>query len=175
MYYQNVRSFNNKLSYLRSSVNLLTYTPAVLMFTETWLKPTTNDAELGLKKFCIFRLDRHDSPSNCVRGGGVLLAVNRKFKSTLLENASLTESVFLKVESKTAKFIIAVVYLPPDSSTIEYRRFLAALEDFSSRHPQHKLCVTRSARLMHSSCFLYTQQKATLWTSCLPLLIVQST
>ena len=65
--------------------------PDVLMFTETWLKPTTNDAELGLKKFSILRLDRHDSPNNCVLGGGVLLDVNKKLKSALLENVSVTE------------------------------------------------------------------------------------
>ena len=68
LYYQNVRSLNNKLSYLRSSVNQLRYTPDVLMFTETWLKPTTNDAQIGLKKFCIFRLDRRDSPAFVVVG-----------------------------------------------------------------------------------------------------------
>ena len=77
------------------------------------------------------------------------MAVNRKFKSTLLENVSLTESVFLKVETKTAKFIIAVVYLPPDSSTTEYRRFLTALDDISSRLPQHKLLVGGDFNLHH--------------------------
>ena len=105
--------------------------PDVLMFTETWLKPTTNDAELGLKKFSILRLDRHDSPNNCVLGGGVLLDVNKKLKSALLENVSVTESLFLKVKSKTAKFIITAVYLPPHSNPIDYRRFLTALEDIS--------------------------------------------
>ena len=119
------------------------------MFTETWLKPTTNDAELGLKKFSSLRLDRHDSPNNCVRGGGVLLAVNDKLKSTLLENVNPIESLFLKIESKTAKFIITVVYLPPDSNPIDYRRFLTALEDIYSRHPHHKLLVGGDFNLHH--------------------------
>ena len=69
--------------------------PDVLMFTETWLKPKTNDAKMGLKQFYIFRLDRHDSPNNCVYGGGVLLAVNRKFKSRLFEKKRLSLSLLL--------------------------------------------------------------------------------
>ena len=74
-------------------------------------------------------------------GGGVLLAVNRKFKSTLLENVSLTESVFLEVESKTAKFIIAVVYFPPDPSPTDYRRFLTAFEDIAWWRLQLASCL----------------------------------
>ena len=61
----------------------------------------------------------------------------------------LTESLFLKVESKKAQFIIAVVYLPPDSNPIDYRQFLTALEDICSRHPHHKLLVGRDFNLHH--------------------------
>ena len=52
-----------------------------------------------MRKFCTLRPDRYDSPKSCVLGGEVLLAVNRKFKSTLFENVSLTESLFIRVES----------------------------------------------------------------------------
>ena len=39
LYLQNVRSINNKLSYLRSKIDLLTVLPGIIIFTETWLKP----------------------------------------------------------------------------------------------------------------------------------------
>ena len=74
-------------------------------------------------------------------GGGVLLAGYRKFRATLLQNFSLTESIFLKVETRGAKYLLAVVYLPPDSSTFDYMRFLSALESVTSQHPHYTLLL----------------------------------
>ena len=54
---------------------------------------------------------------------------NLRFKSTLLQ-----ESIFLKVETSGAKYILAAVHLPPNSSTFDYMRFL-------SEYPHHTLLL----------------------------------
>ena len=84
---------------------------------------STSNGELGLHIYMIFRRYRCDL-SDDFRGGRVLVGINRKFHSSLLSNNSNTESLFIKVDHKGAKILLAVAYIPLDSRTYMYGRFL---------------------------------------------------
>lgn len=72
VYYQNLRSINNKLSDISSSTSIDEYD--VLLFTETWLKPEINNNELKLFNYNIYRCDRSKNTSFNERAGGVMIA-----------------------------------------------------------------------------------------------------
>ena len=84
----------------------------------------------------IFRKGRNDLGDDS-RGGGVLIGINRKFyrssliahRSSLLSNNSNTESLFIKVDYKGAKILLAEAYIPPDSSCDTLSGFLNVLND----------------------------------------------
>ena len=87
------------------------------MFTETWLKPTTGDAKLGLRNFTVLRLDRHDTLNAASRGGWVLIVVNKKFKSSLLQNNSGTDFLF-KTQFQGINLILAFVCFLPGTEAV---------------------------------------------------------
>ena len=141
LYYQNVRSLNNKLHLLRSGAHQLTLLPDIIVLTETWLSPSTSNAELGLSRYQIYRCDRNGDSSTGTRGGGVLIALQKKIHASSLLVPINTESLFIKIQHRGAKFLLAAAYLPPDSPLAYYTRFLSALEDASASLPEHKVLV----------------------------------
>ena len=140
LYYQNVRSLNNKIHYLHSNIHQLTYRPDFSLFTETWLHPNTSSGELGLRNYTIFRKDRSDLGDDS-RGGGVLIGINRNFHTSLLSNNSNTESLFIKVDYKGTKILLALAYIPPDSSCDTYSAFLNVLDDHAASLPDYRVIV----------------------------------
>ena len=54
---------------------------------------------------------------------------------------SNTESLFIKVHHCGSKYLLAAVYLPPDSSWEYYTRLLLAIEDAAAALPDQKLLV----------------------------------
>ena len=76
-----------------------------------------------------------------IRGGGVLIALHKKIHASSLQISINTESLFIKIHHCGAKFLLAAVYLPPDSPLEYYTRFLSALEDASASLPDHKILV----------------------------------
>ena len=79
LYYQNVRSLNNKLPYLKSNTYQLIIVPGIIVFTETWLKPHTESTELGLSNYNIYRYNRNFEATQTTRGGEVLVAIKKGF------------------------------------------------------------------------------------------------
>lgn len=54
----------------------------IIILTGTWLTPDITDAELGLDRFKIFRLDMNPDNSPHSRGGYVLIAINTSLTSS---------------------------------------------------------------------------------------------
>ena len=111
------------------------------MFTETWLSPSPSNAELGLRRYQIYRCDRKGDSSTGTRGGGVLIALHKKLHASSLQISVNTDSLFIKIQHRGAKFLLAAAYLPPDLPLEYYTRFLSALEDASTSLPDHKILV----------------------------------
>ena len=76
--------------------------------TETWLSHHIYDNEILPFGYTIYRKDR-DS-----RGGGVLLAVNKKFSSSLVPSPPDIEVITTRFHNPNP-FIICVTYIPPNS------------------------------------------------------------
>ncbi|KAG8239229.1 hypothetical protein J437_LFUL018827, partial [Ladona fulva] len=81
-YYQNVRGLRSKISQL--CVGITNLDCDVFVLTETNLSDDILDMELRLDNYSIYRKDRsvHTSAKKC--GGGVLIAVNKRHKSSCL-------------------------------------------------------------------------------------------
>ena len=111
---------NNKLDSIRTNLFQLTILPDVIIFTETWLKPSTLDSELGLTGFNVYRCDRCLTGSDLTRWGGVLVAVRSCFKSKLLRLGSYSESVFVTLTMAGMKVLLAAFYGgTPDATHVE--------------------------------------------------------
>lgn len=100
IYYQNVRSLNNKLTLLKSLSPLSLYN--ILIFTETWLNDNIHSSELGLYDYIIYRYDRNGKTSSSSRGGGVLIAIHKSLpsKPLIVENNNL-EILFVLIKLHT--------------------------------------------------------------------------
>lgn len=68
LYYQNVRSLNNMLSYLKTQAPCPVYD--LIIFMETWLKENVMSIELGFYNYNIFRHDRTNTSSSLSRDVG---------------------------------------------------------------------------------------------------------
>ncbi|XP_046406403.1 uncharacterized protein LOC124171300 [Ischnura elegans] len=116
LYYQNVRSLQNKLSILSSHYSDLCFFD-VIALCETWLSDRVGDSELELAhSHQLFRRDR------CSRGGGVLLAINSTIPATRrfdLETECEIVWVEIRLEDgcgiRKKKLFIGCFYRPPSS------------------------------------------------------------
>lgn len=88
--------------------------PDIIALTETWLQPAIGDHELfaNSRDFSIYRCDRVNRS-----GGGVLLAINKKFPSDCIQTASSLEIVWAVVTLAYQKIILGVCYRPPSFTT----------------------------------------------------------
>lgn len=77
IYYQNVRGLRTKTSIFYKNILLNEYD--VICITETWLLPAIFDLELFDSRYNVYRCDRNYAVRGDTMGGGVLIAVHRKF------------------------------------------------------------------------------------------------
>lgn len=98
--------------------------------TETWLKPEVFDTELFPPVYSVFRQDRDFRATGLSRGGGVMLAVNRRWTSQSLDltfvnsSASVVDVVGCKVYFGSFVVYLILVYIPPYVSTVELEVFI---------------------------------------------------
>ncbi|KAH9629589.1 hypothetical protein HF086_002525 [Spodoptera exigua] len=78
IFYQNVNRIRSKLA--QFTLNLLNSNFDVICLTETNLNMSVFDGEVVDARYNLFRRDRADSSSAKVEGGGVLLAVHKKYQ-----------------------------------------------------------------------------------------------
>ena len=64
----------------------------VLVFSETWLKTSILNSEILCSKYQIFRKDRV-----CKKGGGVLIAVDTKYTTNLIDLNDFLDIEFVGV------------------------------------------------------------------------------
>ncbi|XP_045474945.1 uncharacterized protein LOC123680871 [Harmonia axyridis] len=125
-YYQNVRGLRTKLKELALTVSICDYD--VIMLSETWLSADFDIAELGLNNYSVFRKDRDASTSNKKLGGGVLIAIKKRFHSCLIISDPSIEAVFVFAKFFSVKYIISNVYFPPNTGECLFKTYLNDLE-----------------------------------------------
>ncbi|XP_035794837.1 uncharacterized protein LOC118467962 [Anopheles albimanus] len=62
----------------------------------------------------VYRLDRNCRNSVKSRGGGVLIAVSSRFRSTLIPTADNVEQVWVRIHIHKTAMTLGAIYLPPD-------------------------------------------------------------
>lgn len=132
IYYQNMRGLNTKLNSLYN--NSLSTVYDCIAVTETWLNNTKLDTELlDNDKFTLFRSDRSVGYKKG-RGGGVLLAINTKFKMVELtclniikQNCNYIDLIGAYILAKE-KINVIVIYIPTGLSLHDYE---CAIENIS--------------------------------------------
>lgn len=124
IYYQNVRSINNKLSTLHTRD--LSELDAIIL-SETWLKPHTFSHELiDTNNYDVYRVDR---PGLKI-GGGVFIALKNSYKSSQLNLDSLTQAfpdidfLCVSVNVNSFLFLLLSIYIPPQIDNARYDSFI---------------------------------------------------
>ena len=120
MYYQNVRGLNTKLNQLTTGILLMSVEYDIIIFTETWLQNDVSNSELGLFNYNIFRNDR--ILGDLSTGGGVIIAVHKKFNAKLIKNdiSDKFEQCFVYITSVNYKAIVGSAYISPTFDMLKY-------------------------------------------------------
>ena len=156
MYYQNVRSVRRKLSFLNFNLSMFVDRPEIIILTETWLHEGIMNQELNLSNYNIYRKDRFKRnltsvnavSDECVRDGGVLIAISKVLKSSsidvklLQQDSILSEELYVKVTIGKNKFLLEAVYIPPGSPICVYENHLKKVENISRFYSDHRLLIT---------------------------------
>lgn len=131
----------------------------VIVLVETWLNLDFADAEIfdaGI--YIVFRKDRDYSRYNCVKGGGVLIAVNKKFISSIcvLSNAdTLIDQLCVSLDGRNGNLLLIVSYIPPNSSDTLYDAHVQNIIDLASNNNNSRFLVLGDFNLSKVSWSLY--------------------
>ena len=95
-----------------------------MVFSETWLKTSILNSEILCSKYQIFRKDRV-----CKKGGGVLIAVDTKYTTNLIDLNDFLDIEFVgvSIELGISKLFVTCSYIPPSSSLDIYNQHLSAI------------------------------------------------
>ena len=151
-YYQNTRSLKNKLDQIAQNIHLLTVSPHILVFTETWLSDMIPSNSLQLHDYNIFRLDRNSTNSSYQRGGGVLIGVKSHLNAvSCIISPTSCEHTFVLLTLKHMRIIIGVIYIPQYAQydTIVYQEHVTVVEELKTKYPDAHLCLFGDFNLPH--------------------------
>lgn len=133
-YYHNVGGLRTKTQELFK--NALTSNYDFIILTETWLNNSFADAELFPLQYAVFRSDRDYEATNLQRGGGVLIATNNDYQSSLIDTVSFVdfEQLWIQSNCNGHEVVIGVVYIPPSSSEAIYKSFVQTCESLKDSY-----------------------------------------
>ena len=69
-----------------------------------------------MSNYNVFRADRNVNTSNKMLGGGVLIAVKKIYRSSLVKLGNKVDSVFIRINLNDLQLVIGGVYSPPNSA-----------------------------------------------------------
>ena len=122
IFHLNVQSLLPKIDLIRAESEFYDIT----VFSETWLKPNTTDAEIALQNFLPpFRADRRDRP-----GGGVAIYARDTLLCKQRKNLEINglEAVWVEVIIKSKKVLVGGIYRPPNSNTDYFNLMLESID-----------------------------------------------
>lgn len=135
IFYQNLSGVKSKTQDFFLNLSETDYD--CLALTETWLNDTFFDSELIDNRYVVYRKDRDLRRTNKRDGGGVILAVNKRFKTERLDKLEYedVESLWVKIYFDEKRYIIvSVVYFPPNTAKELYEHFFERLHVYSESH-----------------------------------------
>lgn len=119
-------------------IGVLTSGCDIILICESWLPESVSDSELGLHDFSIYRCDRDYDNRKDSKGGGVLIAVRKSIKSSLIcsDNKNKFESLFVKIWLCNKPILLNISYIQPQSNLETYENLLTFIE--STLHKDRK-------------------------------------
>lgn len=128
LFYQNVRGLRTKADCFFSNVTLSNC--SIFCLTETWLCSSIGSSDYFPPCFEVHRRDRDSTPRSRT-GGGVLVAVDRRYRSRRREDLEkFPESVWVEIEAaKGVRVLIGLFYLPPQTPPDEFHSCLVGIEN----------------------------------------------
>lgn len=118
----NCRSVVNKATQLEGL--LLTHDVEIAALTETWLSCHIFDSEFVPENYRVFRKDRDG------RGGGVAILFKSSLQIFKMPDIDGVEGLFCKFYKNNVRYILGVVYRPPNSSV----EVLINLKEYLQHH-----------------------------------------
>ena len=114
VYYQNVRGLRTKIVDFLITVSSTEYD--VIVLTETWLDDRILSLQLFGNSFMVYRADRNPLTSVKTRGGGVLVAVNKRLisRNDPVDFCANLQKVWVAIKTASLCISIGVIYLAPD-------------------------------------------------------------
>lgn len=113
IYYQNVRGLRTKVHDFYTSV--LSSDFELIAVTESWLYDGINNEELFDNRYEVYRKDRNLQKTMKKIGGGVVLAIDKKFNSKLVPlncNEDSVELLCIKINMLPKPLLVCIVYVP---------------------------------------------------------------
>jgi len=140
-FYQNVRGLRTKLFSIQLNMPSLLHFDYFIL-TETWLTHDISDAELNMADYNIYRLDRNLSNSSHNKGGGVLIAVLRRFGSRSLPITNLScEHLSVMINVNNTKILLHTCYIPPNSFLEFFKTYCDFIENHYINYPDSILII----------------------------------
>ncbi|XP_061379603.1 uncharacterized protein LOC133319395 [Danaus plexippus] len=114
----------------------------VLVFTETWLNSGISDNELFDARYNIFRRDRESCDSKKKEGGGVLIAVLKKYKSYRVNSWETNcEDIWVNLVLESETISLCAVYIPSPLQYDILERFTINVERITNNKQSRTLVL----------------------------------
>ncbi|KAI5712487.1 hypothetical protein M8J75_008683 [Diaphorina citri] len=95
-----------------------------------------------MDNYVVYRLDRNKVGVD--RGGGVVIAIKKNLKSSIikLENQDNLEILAVRFKIKSRKFVVSTVYIQPDSPSEEYLKYSYVLDEIMRKFSDSNIIFT---------------------------------
>ena len=123
------------------SLNVNSSVYDVLIISESWLCQNISNEELNLNNYNIFRADRNSNTSEKVCGGGVLIAVKKDFRASVILSGRFVESIYINFKHNNLDLIVGGVYIPPASHLNVYENYCSDLECIFEKFPNSSYII----------------------------------
>lgn len=129
LYYNNVRGMSGKKDDILLSTTACDYD--VIALSETWLDSSKFSTEFFDPRFIVYRKDRSDSNIDAERGGGVLIAIDSKYDSNVIDIPELAEleaiCATINLHSSNSRLFIYCLYIQPGATDVVYESHVKAI------------------------------------------------
>lgn len=109
--------------------------------SETWLSEDIYSNEVVDGRYVVYRNDRNQQSSSKSRGGGVLIAVDKRLNSCQLQVESVREELWIRVKINRSDLILCAIYIPPVSQPNVYLDHLNQVELLIRQYDQSIFCL----------------------------------
>lgn len=121
--------------------SILSHSYPIIVLSETWLSEDIYSNEVVDGRYVVYRNDRNQQSSSKSRGGGVLIAVDKRLNSCQIQVESVREELWIRVRINRSDLILCAIYIPPVSQPNVYLDHLSQVELLIRQYDQSIFCL----------------------------------